>query len=116
MTQYSGGCHCGKVAYTVSGEISGVIECNCSICSKRGYVLWFVPASDVQLSTPESALSTYRFKSGKIAHQFCAACASATFARAQGPDGTPMVAINLRCLDGVDLRSIDIQAVDGRSL
>ena len=40
---YRGSCHCGKVTYEAEGEITGAVSCNCSICSKRGSLLWFVP-------------------------------------------------------------------------
>lgn len=35
---YKGGCHCGRIAFDVEGEIDQVMECNCSICTKRGYL------------------------------------------------------------------------------
>jgi hypothetical protein len=113
--RYSGGCHCGKIAFEVNGEISGVIECNCSLCSKRGYLLWFVPRTELSLKTTEADLSAYRFNTGHIAHHFCANCGCAPFAAATGPDGVAMAAINIRCLDGVDPHALDIQQVDGRS-
>lgn len=112
---YSGGCHCGKIAFDVEGEIAGAIECNCSLCSKRGYVLWFVPRANMALKTSESDLSTYHFNTGRIAHHFCAQCGCAPFGSASGPDGMAMAAINLRCVDGVDIHALDVQQVDGRS-
>jgi len=112
---HPGSCHCGRISYEVDGEIEGVIECNCSICRRHGYLLWFVPRANLRLSTPESDLATYRFNTGHIAHHFCANCGCATFGMANAPDGTPMAAINLRCLDALDLASIQVTQVDGRS-
>ena len=36
---YRGGCHCGAVQYELTADLSGAMECNCSICAKRG-ALW----------------------------------------------------------------------------
>jgi hypothetical protein len=113
---YQGGCHCGKVAYDVEGTIDQVTECNCSICSKRATLLWFVPRADLHLSTPENALSTYTFNKHHIEHKFCPTCGVAPFAFASDRDGNAMAAINARCLDGVDPASLKVVAFDGRSL
>lgn len=113
---HTGSCHCGNIAFTADGDISGVIECNCSLCSRHGYLLWFVAREHFTLTTSEDRQSTYRFNSGSIAHQFCPTCGCAPYASANAPDGTPMVAINARCLDGIDPHALDIKQVDGRSL
>ena len=60
-------------------------------------------------------MSEYRFNTEKIAHLFCATCGVQSFGKAAGRDGTPMVAINARCLDGVDPAALTPQAVDGKS-
>jgi hypothetical protein len=113
---YTGGCHCGKVAYEVEGEIDQVTQCNCSICSKRATLLWFVPRANLRLSTPESELSTYTFNKHHIQHKFCPTCGVAPFALATNRDGQPMAAMNARCLEGVDPASLKIMPFDGRSL
>jgi hypothetical protein len=113
---YQGGCHCGRIAFDVEGEIGEVTECNCSICTKRGTLLWFVPRTSFHLSTPESAVSTYTFNKHHIEHKFCATCGIGPFALATGRDGTPMAAINARCLEGVDPASLTKRQFDGRSL
>ena len=55
---YKGGCHCGRIGFEVEGDIEQVVECNCSICSKRGYLLWFVPQEQLRLATPQADLAT----------------------------------------------------------
>ena len=42
MALHKGSCHCGKVAYEVETDLEQVIECNCSICRRKGYLLTFV--------------------------------------------------------------------------
>ena len=49
---YSGSCHCGRIAFEVEGEVSEVKECICSHCSRKGYLLWFVPRTQLRLKTP----------------------------------------------------------------
>jgi hypothetical protein len=118
MTTYTGGCHCGKVAFDIETDapIAKAMECNCSICSKRGYLLAFFPAAQVRMHTPDSHLSTYTFNKHVIEHRFCAVCGVAPFARGKDHHGNDMYAINLRCLDGVDPHVLEIQPFDGRSL
>ncbi|TMA71656.1 MAG: GFA family protein [Deltaproteobacteria bacterium] len=113
---YSGGCHCGRVAFEVDGEIEQVVACNCSICSKRGYLLWFVPREQLRLATPEAELATYTFNTGRVKHHFCPRCGCAPFGIGSDKRGTPTAAINVRCLDGVTLSALKVVRYDGRSL
>ncbi|MGH8306464.1 MAG: GFA family protein, partial [Steroidobacteraceae bacterium] len=77
---HQGSCHCGRIAYEVEGDIAQVMECNCSHCARKGFLLWFGPRSALRLKTPESALSEYTFNRHHIKHQFCAVCGCAPFA------------------------------------
>ena len=108
---YQGGCHCGRIAFEVDGTIEQLMDCNCSICAKRGYLHWFVPRDKFILRTPESDLATYTFRSGKLKHQFCSNCGCGPFII--GPE---MLSVNARCLEGVDLSGLKVQQFDGRSL
>ena len=114
---YKGGCHCGRIAFDVEGDLHSVMECNCSICSKRGYLLWFIPRQQLRLSTPETNLSTYTFNTGKIKHRFCSVCGCGPFGEGVDPKtGTSMAAVNVRCLEGVDIAKLKKGFFDGRSL
>ena len=112
---HTGSCHCGKVKFEVEGEFSEAMECNCSHCSRKGYLLWFVPREQLHLQTPQDELSTYRFNRHVIDHQFCPNCGCAPFGLGTAPDGKATAAINIRCLEGVDLTSVKRVPVDGRS-
>ncbi len=112
---YQGGCHCGKVRYQITAKLAGAITCNCSICSKTGTMLTFVPAAQFELLSGEDALTDYQFGRMNIHHLFCKHCGIRSFARGQKPDGTRMAAINVRCLDDVDLEAVPVQKVDGKS-
>ena len=113
--QYSGGCHCGVVRYEVTADLDRTITCNCSRCAKLGVILTFAPAQNFTLKSGETALTDYQFNKKMIHHLFCATCGIQSFARGAMPDGTPTIAVNVRCLDNVDPVTLSPQAVDGRS-
>lgn len=113
---YKGSCHCGRVAYEVEGELKQVMACNCSICSKKGSLLWFVPRDKLRLTTPEEAASTYLFNKHVIKHRFCPVCGIHPYAEGVDPKGNAMGAINARCLEGVDLESLEVRHFDGRAI
>jgi hypothetical protein len=113
---YKGSCHCGRIAFEVQGELAGVMECNCSICSRKGSLLWFVPRDRLRLLTPEENLATYTFNRHVIQHRFCPTCGIHPFGEGQDPAGNRMAAINVRCLEGVDIAALPVQHFDGRSL
>jgi len=113
---YTGSCHCGKVAFEVQGEVKSALACNCSICSRKGSLLWFVARDKLRLKTPEDAAATYTFNKHVIKHRFCPTCGIHTYGEGVDPKGNRMAAINLRCLEGIELDSIPVQNFDGRSL
>lgn len=112
----SGSCHCGAVRFTVHGEIDTALECNCSHCSRKGFLLWFVPAGALALQSDEQALATYTFNRHVIQHRFCKSCGCAPFGTGTSPDGQATAAINIRCLEGVDLAAIERVPFNGRDL
>lgn len=116
MSTYHGSCHCGRIVFDVEGEIDSALVCNCSICHRKGASLWFVPREKLHLRTPEAELATYTFNQHVIRHRFCPTCGIHPFGEGVGPDGKAMAAINLRCLDGVELDAIPVQRFDGRAL
>lgn len=113
---YTGGCHCGQVRFTVDLNLEQAIECNCSICSKRGTLLAFVPDSHFTLLTGEESLVDYQFNKFVIHHLFCKVCGVAAFGSGSDQNGNVMKAINVRCLDEVDLSTVPIVKYDGKSL
>jgi len=112
---HHGSCHCGAIRFSVEGEFDKVLECNCSICSRKGSLLWFVPRDAFKLETPEKDVSTYLFNKHVIEHKFCAKCGIAPYALGTDPKGNKMAAINVRCLEGVDLAALERIPFDGRS-
>ena len=108
---YRGGCHCGRNRFEVEGDLKQVMDCNCSICTMRGYLHWGVPHDQLRLLTQQANLAAYTFKSGQVKHHFCPTCGCAPFISSS--DG---VYVNARCLENVDLARLKVEAFDGRSL
>ena len=114
MTTHAGSCHCGRIAFTLEGDIGQVIDCNCSMCRRRGGLLAFFRRSAMTLSTPERDIATYTFNKHLIRHHFCPTCGIAPFGEGKDPKtGDATVAINVRCLDGVDLAALEVIPYDG---
>jgi len=114
--KYRGSCHCGKVAFEVEGELNGAMACNCSMCSRKGSLLWFVPRDHLHVLTSEADIGTYTFNKHLIKHRFCHTCGIHPYGEGTDPKGNRMGAINIRCLEGIDLESVPVQHFDGRSL
>src|SRR5690606_20379524 len=110
--QYEGSCHCGAVRFKADVDLAQPITCNCSYCSRRGSALAFTPAGNFTLEKGEERLTEYRFNTKTIQHLFCSVCGIESFARGQMPDGTRMVAVNVPCLEGVDLDTLAIRQFD----
>ena len=113
--RYKGSCHCGKVAFEVDGEVTSAIACNCSMCLRKGSLLWFVPRTSFRLLTAEDDVSTYLFNKHVLKHQFCANCGIHPYAEGIDNHGNAMTAVNIRCLEDFDLETIPVQFYDGRS-
>lgn len=113
MPVWDGACHCGRVRFRVEGKMERVVECNCSICRRKGYLHWIVPTSDFTLVAGEDALTTYRFNTGVAQHRFCSVCGVAGFYVPRShPD---MIDVNVRCLAGVDLATLRLERFDGEN-
>ena len=113
---YKGSCHCGHIAFQVEGTLTRAMSCNCSVCQRKGALMWFVPRAQLKLLTPDENASTYTFNKHVIQHRFCRICGIHPYGEGVDPKGNRMAAINIRCLEGIDLASVPVQHFDGRSL
>ena len=116
MKAYTGGCHCGKVRYEVTMDLKAGMTCNCSHCIKKGFILNFVPENQFKLLSGKDNLTEYRFNKKVIQHLFCKTCGVQSFGQGKGPDGSPTVAVNVRCLDNVDISKITTTEFNGKDL
>lgn len=112
VTLHAGGCHCGRVRFEVeAGADIDVSDCNCSICSKTGYLHLIVPKARFNLLSGADALVSYRFNTGLAEHLFCATCGIKSFYVPRShPEG---ISVNARCLDAGTVRSIKVTPFDG---
>lgn len=114
LVTHTGSCHCGAVRYEVDAPADlEVSECNCSICSRSGYLHLIVPRSRFRLLSGEDDLSTYTFDTHEAKHLFCKTCGIKSFYIPRShPDG---ISANVRCLDGSTIRSMKVEFFDGKN-
>ena len=115
IKHYVGGCQCGAVTYAVDVDLDNTMTCNCSRCQRLGFVLAFTPRDKFKLESGGENLTEYLFNKKQIRHLFCRTCGVESFAYGQMPDGSPIAAVNVNCLEGVNPRALNSQHVDGRS-
>jgi len=114
LKTHTGSCACGAVAYEVDTDLEGLMECNCSHCYRKGFVLAFVSPEAFRV-TREGPQTEFTFNTHKIRHRFCDTCGVQSFARGEKRDGSPVVAVNIRTLTDIEPWSWTAQRVDGRS-
>jgi len=112
---HRGSCQCGAVAFEAEVDVSKPMVCNCSRCRRLGSRLAFAPRESFRLLRGEDALTEYLFNSRTIRHLFCRTCGIESFAYGRMPDGTPIAAINVNCLEDVDPMALPTSFFDGRS-
>lgn len=109
---YQGSCHCGAVRFEVTMPApEKAMACNCSICSRAGWLLAFVTPAQLRLLSGADAITDYQFGKRSIHHGFCRVCGVRPFSR--GADG---IAVNLRCLAGLDAAKLPVETFDGASM
>jgi len=111
MPTYDGSCHCGRVRFRVTAALDRVVRCNCSICSKKGFLHLIVPPAQFELLSGADDLTVYTFNTGTAKHQFCRHCGIHPFyVPRSDPD---KIDVNVRCLEGVDPATLTVDAFDG---
>ena len=112
MTTHTGGCHCGKVRFSVEAPADIVADqCNCSICHMSGYLHLLVPKRDFHLISGKDDIQTYTFNTGVAKHTFCRHCGVKSF---YVPRSHPMgISVNVNCLDPAMIASLRVSPFDG---
>ena len=125
MATHTGSCHCGQVRFEVDAEIDHLRSCDCSVCAKRGALNFRVAKGSLRLLTPWEGLSLYQWGSRTAQDYFCKTCGVLPFRRPSDP--TPQElragvvpfdgwAVNVRCLDGVDIAALPVNRIYGRRI
>ncbi len=113
MQSYEGGCHCGRVRFKVTADLSEVLDCNCSVCTKKGFLHLIVPPERFELVKGEDAQTTYQFNTGAAKHMFCSTCGMhAFYIPRSDPD---KIDVNARCIDNIDISKLRPHPFDGRN-
>jgi hypothetical protein len=113
LVTHAGGCHCGRVRFEVRAPAKlQLLECNCSICTKSGYLHLVVPEDMFKLLHGEDALSAYTFNTHTAKHLFCSACGVKSFYVPRNDPGSRSV--NARCLDAGTVLAMEVRPFDGR--
>jgi len=112
MITHRGGCHCGSVTFEVDAPVDlEVTECNCSVCSKSGYLHLIVPKERFRLLRGEESLTTYTFNTETAKHLFCRTCGIKSFYVPRShPNG---FSVNARCIEAGTVRSMTVTPFDG---
>jgi hypothetical protein len=113
---YKGSCHCGNIAFEVEGELAQTVSCNCSICSRKGALLWAVPRDKLRLLNSEQGVGQYTFNNHVIAHRFCQACGIHAYAEDVAANEERTAYVNVRCLQGIEPDSFPVMHFDGREM
>src|SRR5262245_38898594 len=109
----AGGCHCGRVRFRVTADLGSATECNCSMCTKKGFLHVIVPREQFELVSGAQELTTYQFNTGVAKHTFCKHCGVHPFyVPRSDPD---KIDVNARCLDDVNLTMIAVKPFDGKN-
>ena len=112
MPTYQGGCHCGRVQFEVTAQIDEVIDCNCSICAKKGFLHLIVEPEQFRLLSAEDAVALYQFNTKTAKHYFCPVCGVCSYYIPRShPD---KVDVNVRCVEGIVLAELTIVPFNGR--
>jgi hypothetical protein len=113
MKTMQGGCHCGRVRFKVTADLDRVTVCNCSICSKKGFLHLIVPPEQFELLSGKDELAIYEFNTRTAKHTFCKVCGIHPFyVPRSDPD---KIDVNARCIDDIDLDALLVNFFDGKN-
>ena len=112
MRAMMGSCHCGRVRFRVTADFDRMTECNCSICTQKGFLHLIVAPEHFELISGKDDLATYQFNTRTAKHTFCRICGVHPFyVPRSDPD---KIDVNARCLDDIDLTTLAVKRFDGK--
>ncbi len=109
-----GGCHCRAVRFSCKVQQTvDLLQCNCSICSRTGFLHMIVPHADFTLLSGSDAMTSYRFGTGQAEHLFCKICGIKSFYQPRShPESW---SVHFACLDEGHGLKAEVIAFDGRN-
>lgn len=112
MENLIGSCHCGNIKFEVKTDLDCPIRCNCSFCQRRGAIVQIVSKPMFSLVKGVQSLKLYG-KQKFAKHNFCRNCGIHVFTEITEDDGDK-VAVNLNCIDQIELDLLQIMPFDGK--
>ena len=111
MEAYRGSCHCGAVQFTIRTDPGHSVQCDCSLCKRRGSIMLRCDQSDLDIQAGHEMLTEYRFNTGVAIHYFCSRCGVYMFHKMRKlPD---KYAVNAGCIEGIDVAELHPILVEG---
>jgi hypothetical protein len=114
VQDYEGGCQCGAVRFKTEIDLDSLMTCNCSRCGRTGAIMAFTSRDKFEQTAGQDAMTDFTFNTGKIHHPFCKTCGIEAFGYGEGPGGAQMAAVNVRCLDDIDVHTLEPNKYDGK--
>jgi hypothetical protein len=100
------------VRFRVTAALDRLVDCNCSVCTRKGFIHLVVAHEHFELLAGREDLTLYQFNTKVARHQFCRACGIHPFyVPRSDPD---KIDVNVRCLEDVDWSALTIASFDGR--
>jgi hypothetical protein len=105
-----GSCHCGAVKLSVPHAPEWVASCNCSLCTKTGWLVAYYPDDTV---TIEGETVAYIWGDRMIGIHHCPVCGCGTHWKTLGEDFGRM-GVHARLLDGFEAAKVEVRMMDNR--
>lgn len=102
-------CHCGSVELEIEfvDGLQNIRRCDCSLCSRKGYIMSSVPTTRLKVVKGEDCLTLYQWGSMVAEHYFCSKCGIHTHHRRRS---NPLeFGVNIACVEGV--RALEFREV-----
>ena len=100
-----GSCHCGVIKFQVNISLKDVRRCNCSICSRKGFVMGSAPVDVLTIISGKKYLSTYKWNTNVAEHYFCKICGISTHHKRRSNPNE--YGYNIACIEGFEMSWIE---------
>ena len=109
----------------MDADIDHVRACDCSVCVRRGALNHRVAKEKLRLLVPWDDLALYQWGSRTAKDYFCPVCGILPFRRPSDPTWQELQegvepfdgwAVNVRCLEGIDLEAIPVKKIYGSGI
>ena len=100
-----GKCHCGSVKFTINTKIRDLRRCNCSMCSRKGFVMGTALIDELTITSGEKNLTSYKWNTKIAEHFFCKICGINTHHKRRSDPN--QYGYNIGCIEGFEMSWIE---------